>query len=156
MVKDPLCILVKTISWAWSNREARPIVIVTHKTGKAGETLFCKSFLFTHLKPQSLIQACNLSLECLMISCGHGSKLPLCVDGEIVITALQPQLWCADRWQPNLFRHLWVVRVKKLINLRWKGQFKRIFLLSDIQVFVLVSAPLHVKCSFQQQIRYTV
>ena len=67
--------------------------------------IILKYFLFTHLEPQSVIETCNLSPECLMISCGHASKLPLCVDVEIEITALQPQLWCADRWQLKLFRH---------------------------------------------------
>lgn len=76
-----------------------------------------------------LIQTCNFSLERLKISCGHGSKLLLCVDVEIVITGLQPpQLWCADRWQ------LSPPRMEKSINLRWKGQFERIFSLTNIQV----------------------
>lgn len=30
---------------------------------------------------------CHLLLQCLVISCGHESKLHPCVDAEIVITA---------------------------------------------------------------------
>lgn len=100
-VKDPWGILVKTISWSWSYEEAHPIMNVAHKriiavkNFQAAETLFSKYFLFIHLEP---IQFCNFPLQCLMISCGHESKLPFCVDVVIVITGLQPQLWCGDRW----------------------------------------------------------
>lgn len=80
-----------------------------------------------------------------MISCGHESKLPLCVDVEIVITA-QPQLWCADRWQLKLFRQLWVLRVKRSINLGWKGQFEGTFPTIRYLGFSLLS---HFKCIYR-------
>lgn len=54
-----------------------------HDRNANRETLFSKCFLLAHMELQSEILTCNLLHGCLMISCGHESKLPLYVDNEI-------------------------------------------------------------------------
>lgn len=84
--------------------EAHPIVTVTHKTGIAVKNFHAAETRHYFAKV-SCSHTWSRDLRFRRDSCGHESKLPLCVDVEIVITALQAH-WCADRWRLKLFRHL--------------------------------------------------